>query len=233
MPIQRARAAAVAAALAVSGTVWLAMDVLPVPAAARLAMPTASVSPAAVASATPEGTASGGAVTSTPAAGGPHVSVRPAVLPTPEPTRTPTRVRIDALQVDLPVEAVGVTGEGAMSIPRSAFVAGWYRHSARPGSPQGAQVIAAHVSSRVDGPGPLSRLERARPGQEIVVESDNGAARYVVESIQRVPKLRLDSDALFDRTGPHRLNLVTCGGRYDRAARSYEDNVVVVARPVG
>ena len=56
---------------------------------------------------------------------------------------------------------------------------------------------------------------------------------YEVASVDQVAKLSLDTASLFDRTGEHRLHLVTCGGRYDRATNSYEDNVVVVARVLG
>ncbi len=40
-----------------------------------------------------------------------------------------------------------------------------------------------------------------------------------------------DLDALFTRDGPPRLHIVTCGGNFDRKARHYDENVVVVANP--
>ena len=61
----------------------------------------------------------------------------------------------------------------------------------------------------------------------------DGVVEYQVESVEQVAKLALDTASLFDRAGGHRLHLVTCGGRFDRSTGSYEDNVVVVARPVG
>lgn len=38
--------------------------------------------------------------------------------------------------------------------------------------------------------------------------------------------------SLFTRTGPPRLAVISCGGTFDRAKRSYRDNVVVIAEPV-
>jgi len=35
-----------------------------------------------------------------------------------------------------------------------------------------------------------------------------------------------------DAPGAPRLVLITCGGRFDPVARSYEDNIVVYAEPV-
>jgi len=34
-------------------------------------------------------------------------------------------------------------------------------------------------------------------------------------------------------TGPSQLVLISCGGAFDRDRRSYEDNIVVIAKPVG
>jgi hypothetical protein len=43
--------------------------------------------------------------------------------------------------------------------------------------------------------------------------------------------LASDSDA-FDQSGPHRLVLITCSGRWYPEVRSYDSNLVVVADPV-
>lgn len=71
-----------------------------------------------------------------------------------------------------------------------------------------------------------------QPGARVDLFTDQGAVTYEVVSVEQVAKLSLDTASLFDRAGGHRLHLVTCGGRYDRSTNSYEDNVVVVARPV-
>ena len=63
-------------------------------------------------------------------------------------------------------------------------------------------------------------------GREAV--SDRGGRR---RSRRRVPKMSLDQLGLFARAGAPRLVLVTCGGAFDPARHSYEDNVVVQARP--
>ena len=55
--------------------------------------------------------------------------------------------------------------------------------------------------------------------------------RYAVTGRRNVPKMSLDELGLFASAGSPRLVLVTCGGRYDAARHSYEDNVVVQARP--
>jgi hypothetical protein len=37
---------------------------------------------------------------------------------------------------------------------------------------------------------------------------------------------------VFDRRGPARLVLVTCGGRFDTTTKHFLDNIVVTAVPV-
>jgi len=43
------------------------------------------------------------------------------------------------------------------------------------------------------------------------------------------PKDRFPTEAVYGPTSGPELRLVTCGGTFDRSARSYDDNVVVDA----
>lgn len=167
-----------------------------------------------------------------------RVQSGPAVVSRPQPApvdrgQQPTEVRIGDIDVSLPVVALGVDEAGAMAIPGSSFEAGWYQYGSAAGASQGAVVVAAHVSSKLSGPGPFARLVDLRPGSVVELDTRDGTVRYEVVSVERTPKRALDTSWLFDRGSEHRLHLVTCGGRFDRKAGHYEDNVVVVARPLG
>lgn len=225
-------AAALAAALAVGGSAWfLAVPPEPGPATrtgAFVAVPaaaTATVAPPVAASAPPD---------AEPAP--PLVSARSAdlsALEVGDAGQPPVRVRVPDAGIDLPVRPAGVDERGAMEVPPGSFEAAWYRHGPGAGADEGAAVVAAHVSSRVDGRGPFARLVALAPGARIELVTEDGTRAYEVVAVEQVAKLALDTAGLFDRSGDHRLHLVTCGGRFDRAAGSYEDNVVVVARPAG
>ena len=68
---------------------------------------------------------------------------------------------------------------------------------------------------------------------EVEVEMDDGSVlRYRVIGRETIEKDELPVEELFDRSGPARLTLVTCGGPWRSEASSYRDNVVVVAVPV-
>ncbi len=151
--------------------------------------------------------------------------------PGPAPPRT---LIIPAAEVEMPVRPTGVDRAGLMALPRDVDRAGWYRYGPAPGSERGAAVIAGHVDAREQGVGPLARLSGLEKGDRLVVVlADHTRVRYRVTAILRVRKEDLDLDAVFDRDGPHRLRVLTCGGAFDPARHRYEDNVLVTATPTG
>ena len=48
--------------------------------------------------------------------------------------------------------------------------------------------------------------------------------------VARYPKDDFPTKAVYGPTPRAELRLITCGGVFDRSARSYEDNIVVFAR---
>jgi len=94
-------------------------------------------------------------------------------------------------------------------------------------------VIAGHVDSRT-GPAVFFRLRELRPGDRVdVTRADGARLRFAVDAIQRFPKARFPTAAVFGPTPAAELRLVTCTGSFDRARGSYRDNLVVFARLVG
>ncbi|WP_182112443.1 MULTISPECIES: class F sortase [unclassified Actinotalea] len=171
-----------------------------------------------------------------PAAPLPDIPVRSADLSalTVPDAPAPTAVRIPSLEIDVPVDPVGVQADGQMEIPPLAERAGWYRYGAAPGEPEGTAVIAAHVDSVASaGLGPFARLRDLAPGATVEVSLADGAVvPYVVTSVTSVAKDDAAWDTVFTREGPARLVLVTCGGTFQREASRYSDNIIVTADPV-
>ena len=161
------------------------------------------------------------------------VRARPATpAAPPAASGVPVRVTIPALDLELPVLALGVDDQGLMALPDSAFSLAWYRFGPRPADPVGATVIAGHVDTVEEGIGPLARLGDLQPGDRIEVVTRRGTVRYDVTSVDRIAKSVLDLPALFSRAGRARLHLVTCGGDYVADRGGYQDNLVVTARRV-
>jgi len=127
----------------------------------------------------------------------------------------------------------GVQPDGALAIPVNPRVVGWWTGGALVGDPFGGIVLAGHVDSATLGIGVLSDLKASRPGQLIVLRSGTRVARYRIVSMSKVPQSLLVSDTdAFRQDVDARLVLITCGGPFDRATHSYQDNLVVVATPV-
>ena len=71
-----------------------------------------------------------------------------------------------------------------------------------------------------------------RDAQVVVDRADGSSITFRVTGTQRVPKVDFPTEAVYGPTLEPSLRLVTCGGSFDRAARSYRDNVIVSADPV-
>ena len=150
-------------------------------------------------------------------------------LPTVTDRPAPTGLAIDALDVaDAPVVPVGVKDDGEMEVPGAAEV-GWYGFGSRPGD-DGAAVLAAHVAyDGVDGV--FRHLDHLEEGDALTVSFADGSRRpFMVTAVEQYDKSDLPAD-VWARSGPPRLVLITCGGDFDSAADSYEDNVVAYAEP--
>jgi LPXTG-site transpeptidase (sortase) family protein len=86
-----------------------------------------------------------------------------------------------------------------------------------------------HVDSRT-GPAVFYRLQELRPGDEIqVMNADNQVVRFQVEQLRQVAKDNFPTEMVYGMTPEPTLRLITCGGVFDSASRSYRDNVIVFA----
>ncbi|WP_035306318.1 class F sortase [Actinokineospora inagensis] len=140
----------------------------------------------------------------------------------------PTRLRIPAIGVDTPLVDINVDGTGALIPPTAPDIAGWFTAGPAPGA-IGPALLAGHVDSRA-GPGVFFRLVDLRPGDRVEVDrADGSRAVFGVVSTTRTPKAAFPTDAVYAPTPGPELRLVTCGGTFDRAIRSYRDNVIVQA----
>lgn len=159
---------------------------------------------------------------------GPRFSVLPepvAALP------DPVSLTIDGIRLNAaPVISVGIAPDGELEVPDETAV-GWYRLGSRPGQ-AGAVVLAAHVSWN-GARGLFEQLGRLEPGERAVVTLTDGSTRtYEVVERTMYGKEGLPAERIWTREGPETLVLITCGGTFNPALRSYRDNIVVYAVPV-
>lgn len=181
--------------------------------------------------------AAGLALTRQPAT--PHYAAAPTLLaPTgpivAAPRQKPAQV---SLPVALTIPSIGVqtslvdlrlTASGALQVPQSTAVAGWYTGSPRPGA-VGSAVIAGHIDSRA-GPGVFFRLSSLRPGDRVYVRrADSTLAVFRVTVVRQFPKDGFPTSAVYGPTPDSELRLITCGGTFDHQVGSYLSNTIVYA----
>ena len=143
----------------------------------------------------------------------------------------PVRITIATIGVRGRIAPVGVeAGTGNVQVPTDVDTVGWYRFGPSPGT-DGSAVLLGHVDSRTQGLGVFFRLRELVPGDLVHVDfADGPPATFRVVARRSYPKSELPA-TLFERAGRPILALVTCGGSFDAATGSYQDNVVVFAVP--
>jgi sortase (surface protein transpeptidase) len=152
----------------------------------------------------------------------------PVPQPSPRPVPEPVRLIIPSIGVRTGLVHLGLTSSGALQVPATTAVAGWYTGSARPGA-IGAAVIAGHIDS-VTGPGVFFRLRLLRPGDRVYVRRAGGSlAVFEVTAVRSYLKARFPTVAVYGPVPSAELRLITCGGTFDYATGHYLSNVIVYA----
>ena len=156
-------------------------------------------------------------------------AVVPVSLSAVQPTPKPVWLTIPAIGVKAPIINLGLNRNGTLQVPSTTTVAGWYTGSPRPGA-TGSAVIAGHVDSRT-GPGIFFWLKKMRPGERIYVRrADGSLAVFTVTVVRIYTKSKFPTAMVYGPVPDAELRLITCGGTFDYARRSYLSNVVVYAR---
>jgi len=147
------------------------------------------------------------------------------------PVAEPVSLVIPSIGVTSALVHLGLTSSGALQVPPTTSVAGWYAGSPRPGS-IGSAVIAGHIDS-VTGPGIFFRLSQLQRGDRVYVKRADGTlAVFEVTEVQTYAKDAFPTAAVYGAVPDPELRLITCGGTFDYTTRSYLSNTVVYAKEI-
>jgi LPXTG-site transpeptidase (sortase) family protein len=143
---------------------------------------------------------------------------------------TPTTVTVPSIGATSSLMDLGQNSDGSLAVPplTNPMQAGWYDKSPTPGE-IGPAVILGHING--DGKaGIFYKLKDVKAGDQVMVARKDGqTAVFTVSHIDTVPKAAFPADQVYGDTPDSELRLITCGGVFDPAARSYEANVIVYA----
>lgn len=149
----------------------------------------------------------------------------PPELLAPQPA--PTNVAIPAIEVDTALVDLHVT-DGELSVPADYSKAGWWTEGVVPGQ-VGPAVVVGHVDS-TKAAAVFYRVRQLKGGDLIdVTRADGSVVSFRVDAVEQFPKDQFPTARIYGPTSAPTLRLITCGGRFDKAARQYEDNVIVFA----
>ncbi|MGY1858505.1 class F sortase [Modestobacter sp. SYSU DS0290] len=175
--------------------------------------------------------ATSAAPTGEPAPAPPAPSSTPEAAESAEPVAEPVSLSIPAIGVTSELMRLGLNDDGTVEVPplEPDDQAGWYERGPAPGA-VGPAALLGHVDSAAHGPGVFFELGALQPGDEVEVgRTDGSVAVFAVDRVERHPKDDFPTIEVYGDTDDAQLRLITCGGDFDSAARSYEDNVIAFA----
>lgn len=138
------------------------------------------------------------------------------------------RLIIPTINVDTNLEAVGLTSQGAVDVPKDPAKAAWFNLGPLPGS-SGSAVITGHYGRWKNGKDSVfDNLYKLRPGDKLSVVDDKGfIISFVVRESRRYDSADSVPEVFASDDGKSHLNLITCEGVWDEQAKQYPQRLVV------
>ena len=145
------------------------------------------------------------------------------------PPLLPLQISIPSINVDTAIESVGLTPDGAVDIPKNPINAAWYDVSPLPGD-IGNSIIDGHYGWKNNMPAAFDHLKSLKKGDKIYVKNSLGSTTiFVVTKVAVYDENNNDPAVFISTDGKAHLNLITCGGVWNKIKKSYSDRLVVFA----
>jgi hypothetical protein len=139
----------------------------------------------------------------------------------------PLRLKIAKIKVNAAIDHVGLTATGAMGIPTAPNRAAWFKLGARPGE-IGSAVVSGHVNWYNGDYSIFANLSKLKPGDKITVQDDQGKVISFIVRKSVMYGANQDATNIFNSNDDRaHLNLITCGGTWDKRAKQYSKRLVV------
>jgi LPXTG-site transpeptidase (sortase) family protein len=146
----------------------------------------------------------------------------------------PKYIAIPAIHIpNTEVVPLGLDTTGAIDVPSSSYVSGWYNGSAKPGQ-QGAMFIYGHVAGWYTG-GIFYNLKKLHAGDIVrVTRGDNKVYTYEVITSKVYPYQSVDMQAVLAPVVKNvpGLNLMTCTGTVVKGSNpiTFNERLVVFTK---
>ena len=150
-----------------------------------------------------------------------------------EPT-APRAIFIDKINIKARTLPMATNPDGSMQAPINIFDAGWYTGDGAVQPGQKGVVVAIGHASGPTRKGIFLDIHTLTNGDIVKLERGDGTIfRYEVTGKASLPLDGIDMSRLFTlQGGDEGLNLVTCGGQWDRQRKTFTERVIVYAKRV-
>lgn len=146
---------------------------------------------------------------------------------------TPDRLIIPAITVDAHVQQVGISKHNTMAVPTNYTDVGWYRYGSKPGD-RGKAVFDGHLDNGFGRDAVFKHLKDLKIGDDIYVKDLHGIqVHYKVTGFQNYNQNATSTAAIFSKTGPAEIEIITCEGIWNPATKMYSQRLIVTGKLVG
>jgi sortase (surface protein transpeptidase) len=145
----------------------------------------------------------------------------------------PKRVIIPSIDVNALIQNVGIDQNSQIAVPNNVHIAGWFVESVLPAE-KGLSIIDGHVNGVNIDEGVFKRLGELQKGQEVIIAfGDDSEKKFRVFDVVETGA-EASASILFSQIPSieRQLNLITCSGNYDTAARSYINRTIAILEAV-
>ena len=148
------------------------------------------------------------------------------------PANQPRRISLPTIDTEGLIQKVGINSNNAISVPSNIHFGGWYVESVTPGE-LGLSIIDGHVSGKYQD-GIFKNLKDVKTGDTFSIEfGDLSRRNFEVVEVRTLPEAESAAFLLTKRDDiEQQLNLITCGGEFNKDKQTYNDRVVVVSRAI-
>lgn len=139
---------------------------------------------------------------------------------------SPKRLLIPSLGINVNVQHVGLNASGAMDVPSNTTDVAWFKLGVRPGQ-KGNAVVAGHLDS-ANGKAVFWDLNKLQVASDIyIIDENDNRWQFKVVGSELIDEENGSLESVFGRSDKARLNLITCGGVWNKEKKNYSQRLVV------
>jgi len=160
--------------------------------------------------------------------------VRTKACPCPLDTEAGAHLLIPAIDLDAPIEPVGILANGALDVPQKNqwTGVGWYDAGPIPGQ-SGSAIIDGHLDRPGGAPAVFWNLHQLQRGDTVMVVDARGQIlHFQVVELQAYQPDEAPLERIYGDHSGRYLNLITCAGFWMPARHQTTERLVVYTKKV-